>query len=103
MATDRLSPVHLEGWNRVPRGGVATFDWGRAPLWIKVVRRIPIVDRFCYPVMVRRSLGSLTPCGPDPLDEPAARRLGWRITSAEEIQPGSRASLGTRQGEAPAR
>jgi hypothetical protein len=50
----------LEGWNEIPDGYGALFDIRRAPLWLRLWFRTPILDKFAYPVVVRRGFGHLT-------------------------------------------
>lgn len=52
--------MRLEGWNEIPDGYGAWFDIRHAPLWLRLWFRTPILDRFAYPVVVRRGLGYLT-------------------------------------------
>ena len=74
--------MRLDGWNHVPDGYGATFDRTGAPLWLRVLVRTPFVDRFGYPLLVRRGLGQLHAhpgADPDPAVTAAARRAGWVI------------------------
>ena len=75
--------MHLEGWNSVPRGYGATFDLSPAPLWLRIWFRVPGVDRFAYPVMVRRGCGILTPHPGWDAECRGPVRAGWRITDNE--------------------
>jgi hypothetical protein len=53
--------VKLEGWNSIPDGYGASFDLQAAPIWLRIWFRTPFVDRFAYPVMVRRGYAYLRP------------------------------------------
>jgi hypothetical protein len=68
--------MRLEGWNAVPDGYGAWFEISRAPWWLRLWFRTPIVDKFAYPVLVRRGFGNLTP---DP---------GWAPEHPGEVGPG---------------
>jgi len=71
--------MRLRGWNEIPAGYGATFDVASAPGWLRALYRTPFIDRFAYPMLVSRGLGTLTPHpAPDPrhLGEVGT---GWRI------------------------
>ena len=71
--------MRLVGWNDLPLNHGATFD---APRWLRVWMRLPFLDRFGYPVAVRRGYGWLRPSPgyvADPADIAAARADGWRF------------------------
>jgi hypothetical protein len=53
--------MRLEGWNSVPDGYGASFETEAAPRWLRVWFRMPFIDRFAYPIMVRRGYAVLTP------------------------------------------
>jgi len=55
------SAVPLTGWNDIPAGYSASFDTEAAPWWLGLWMRGPFIDRFAYPVMVRRGYGYLHP------------------------------------------
>ena len=81
--------MRLEGWNHIPLGYGADFDWDAAPIWLVVLQRVPVMDRLAYPLMVRRGLAYLAEM-PEP---PGAQREvpgpGWRIRPAVYRPPGS--------------
>ncbi len=59
-----------------------------APWWLRVWVRTPFVDRYAYPLLVRRGLGYLTPHP----DVPAGQREpigGWRLREPRYEPPGS--------------
>ena len=77
--------MQLEGWNHIPAGYSASFDVAAAPWWLRAWFRTPFVDRFAYPVMVRRGHGLLRPLPNSTagLKEPVTG--GWRL----DPSPGS--------------
>jgi hypothetical protein len=80
--------MRLEGWNHIPEGYSATFDVSSAPLWLRVWFRTPFVDRFAYPVMVKRGFGYLR--RDDSWHEnPAPMSGGWKLREPGYIAPGS--------------
>lgn len=85
--------MELEGWNSIPTGAGAVFDTRSAPLRLRVLFHLPFVDRFAYPRLVARGLGSLEVVDPDLFDADAARAKGWRILPRGYVAPGSRGSF----------
>lgn len=87
-----LRLVRLEGWNHIPAGYGARFDVKAAPLWLRMLFHTPFIDRFAYPLLVRRGRGYLqaSPLPPEPL---GAVPDGWRIDPPDHEPPGSRAWL----------
>ena len=81
--------MDLEGWNSIPQGSTAAFNVGAAPWWLRGLLRTPFVDRFAYPLLVRRGLGALDVVDPDVFDGDSALAEGWRILPREFIAPGS--------------
>jgi hypothetical protein len=74
--------VRLEGWNHVPNGLGAWFDLAAAPWWLRVWFHTPFVDRFAYPILVRRGHGQLSIHPGFTVSQEAitgARAAGWRI------------------------
>lgn len=74
-----LRTMHLEGWNDIPDGYGAWFDLGHAPLWLRLWFRTPVLDKFSYPVAVRRGFGRLA-ADPGLVPEQLGTvGPGWRI------------------------
>ncbi len=89
----------LPGWNDIPLGYGAQFDTAAAPWWLRAWFHTPFVDRYAYPVMVRRGYGYLTPHpGWDGLFGSVTG--GWRLREEGYIPPGSVSDL-TREGGKP--
>lgn len=81
--------MRLPGWNDLPRGYGARFDVRAAPVWLRILEALPFVDRFAYPLLVRRGHGYLSPhpgWPPEALDE---LRDGWLLDDPEREEPGS--------------
>jgi hypothetical protein len=77
-----LELLNLEGWNHIPKDFGARFDLNAAPWWLCAWFATPLLDRFAYPVLVRRGYGHLSPqpgIVPDPGAIAGATRAGWII------------------------
>jgi hypothetical protein len=60
----------------------ARFDTAAAPWWLRAWFATPLLDRFAYPVLVRRGYGHLSPhpgIVPDAQAIADATKEGWRI------------------------
>lgn len=94
--------MRLDGWNVLPRGYSARFDTRAAPVWLRVLFSTPFLDRFAYPLLVRRGLAYLAP---SPAVEAAERDPfpagGWRLESPASVQPGSVSWLRADHGNEP--
>jgi hypothetical protein len=72
--------MRLEGWNHIPLGYSARFELDAAPRWLRVWFHTPFVDRFAYPLAVRRGFGVLHPHPGWPADEREDVPAGWRVS-----------------------
>jgi hypothetical protein len=81
--------MRLEGWNHIPTGYGADFDVEAAPRWLRIWFRTPFLDRFAYPLMVKRGFAYLAPhpgVGPEDRDEVSG---GWRLRPGGYQSPDS--------------
>jgi hypothetical protein len=90
--------VRLSGWNDIPRGYGAEFELAEAPLWLRLWFQTPFIDRFAYPLVVRRGYGWLSR-QPGEETEPIGDD-GWRLRPDTYVQPGSVADLRPTHGDA---
>jgi len=82
----------LEGWNHIPDGYGASFAVEDAPWWLRLWYRLPFLDRFAYPLLVRRGHGYLRafPGVPDARRGPVGE--GWKVREDSDVPPGSPAA-----------
>lgn len=85
----KVSAMQLNGWNVIPEGYGVRFEVDAAPLWMRVLFRTPFIDRFAYPLMVRRGLAYLSPLPGDAWQRDPSPAGGWRIEEPEYRTPGS--------------
>ena len=81
MRSEDADHMRLDGWNAIPNGYGAHFDVGAAPWWLRVLFQTPFVDRFAYPLLVRRGLGVLSPHPGWPPERLGLVPNGWRLDS----------------------
>jgi hypothetical protein len=88
-----IRSVELVGWNSIPDGYGAHFELKGAPWWLRVWFRIPFIERFAYPVVVRRGFGVLSRM-PGYADEQLGAVVGgWRIEPFDSPTPRSDVGL----------
>lgn len=46
----------IRGWNDIPAGYVQEEDFHLAPVWLRVMARIKFVEKFAYPIAVKKGL-----------------------------------------------
>lgn len=77
----------------MPEGYGARFDVRAAPLWLRVLFHTPFIDRFAYPLLVRRGHGYLQAFPEPPPEGLGEVSGGWRIDPPDYQPPGSIAWL----------
>ena len=77
--------MKLDGWNYIPRGYGLQWDLSQAPLWLRAWFRFPVLDRFAYPVVIRRGFASLSPHRGWADEDREQVPPGWRITATEPV------------------
>ncbi len=85
--------MRLAGWNDIPAGYGARFDTASAPTWLRLLYATSFVDRFAYPLLVRRGLGFLTPHPGLSVTQLDLVTGGWRLEDPDYQTPGSAAWL----------
>lgn len=85
--------VRLEGWNHIPEGYGARFDVRHAPRWLRLLFHTPFIDRFAYPLLVKRDLGYLRSSPHLAAEELGSVPGGWRVDPPGYDPPGSTAWL----------
>jgi hypothetical protein len=75
--------MNLEGWNSIPRGYGASFELEGAPVWLRTWLHAPFIDRFAYPLAIRRGFGVLTPHRGCPPEERGPVPEGWRVEDSD--------------------
>ena len=61
--------ITIRGWNDIPEGCVQEEYLHLGPLWLRFLARIKIIERFAYPIAVKKGLvkrWKITPDADDP-------------------------------------
>ena len=48
--------ITIRGWNDIPKGYVQEEDFHLGPLWLRFLARIKIIERFAYPIAIKKGL-----------------------------------------------
>ena len=86
--------MKLEGWNSMPNGYSARFDLNAAPRWLRNWAAVPFIDRFAYPLLVKRGFAYLT-AQPTLVRIASADEMarGWKMEDPNYRHPGSHGPL----------
>lgn len=72
--------MKLLGWNSIPDGYGVVVRLDDSPNWLRFWFHTPYIDRFAYPVMVRRGFARLVPQPGTPGEDLARlHRAGWQV------------------------
>jgi hypothetical protein len=47
------------GWNDIPEEAFAKFDFWKCPTWIRTLARVPIIEIFAYPLIVKKGFATI--------------------------------------------
>jgi hypothetical protein len=90
--------MSLVGWNDSSLDFYTEFDFKSTPFWIRFLALTPVIEKYAYPVAVRRGFGTIW------ISEDSARDIdiylvqGWQVkvgepSDSERILSGSLAKL----------
>lgn len=79
--------MRLVGWNDIPDGFASSFEISRAPLWLRLWFRTPVLDKFARPVAVRRGFGYLAPDAKLAPEQLGKVGPGWRVAAERPPAP----------------
>jgi hypothetical protein len=72
--------MNILGWNVLPEGYGLALSLDACPRWLKLWARLPLLDRFSYPVLVRRGIAYLVPHPSTPWQDPSdLEAQGWTV------------------------
>lgn len=80
--------MKISGWNDIPEGYGLTVNRAAAPVWLRILLVTPFIDRFAYPVMIRRHIAYLAPHPGWPRERLGAVPHGWLVKD-DDAPPGS--------------
>ena len=89
------------GWNDVPEEAFAKFDFWKCPTWIRTLARVPIIEIFAYPLIVKKGFATIWIPKNFTFDTGRFESKGWNVRigepdDAQRLLDGSIARLSTK-------
>jgi hypothetical protein len=89
------------GWNDVPEEAFAKFDFWKCPTWIRALARVPIIEIFAYPLIVKKGFATIWIPKSCTFDTGSFESKGWNVRigepdDAQRLLDGSEAKLSTK-------
>ena len=89
------------GWNDVPEEAFAKFDFWKCPTWIRALARVPIIEIFAYPLIVKKGFATIWLPKNFTFETGRFESKGWNVRigepdDAQRLLDGSIARLSTK-------
>jgi len=89
------------GWNDVPEEAFAKFDFWKCPTWIRTLARVPIIEIFAYPLIVKKGFATIWIPKNFTFETGKFESKGWNVRigepdEAQRLLDGSIARLSTK-------
>jgi hypothetical protein len=89
------------GWNDVPEEAFAKFDFWKCPTWIRALARVPIIEIFAYPLIVKKGFATIWIPKNFTFETGRFESKGWNVRigepdDAQRLLDGSIARLSTK-------
>ena len=89
------------GWNDVPEEAFAKFDFWKCPTWIRTLARVPIIEIFAYPLIVKKGFATIWIPKNFTFETGRFESKGWNVRigepdDAQRLLDGSIARLSTK-------
>ena len=89
------------GWNDIPEEAFAKFDFWKCPTWIRTLARVPIIEIFAYPLIVKKGFATIWIPKSCAFETGRFESKGWNVRlgepdDAERFLDGSVAKLSTK-------
>ena len=89
------------GWNDIPEEAFAKFDFWKCPTWIRTLARVPILEIFAYPLIVKKGFATIWIPKNFTFETGRFESKGWNVRigepdDAQRLLDGSIARLSTK-------
>ena len=89
------------GWNDIPEEAFAKFDFWKCPTWIRTLARVPIIEIFAYPLIVKKGFATIWIPKNFTFETGRFESKGWNVRigepdDAQRLLDGSIARLSTK-------
>jgi len=75
--------MSIVGWNDASINSVTEIDFKSSPLWIRLLALTPVVEKFAYPIAVRRGYGTIWISNDSAIDVDIFKSQGWQVKNGE--------------------
>lgn len=71
-------------WHQFPANFRPEFNFHKGPFWLRALARTPILERFAYPIAMKKGLCELWPSSSESILDPNFDATGWVIHTREK-------------------
>ena len=75
--------MSLTGWDDASLNLVTEIDFKSSPFWVRLLALTPVVEKYAYPVAVRRGFGTIWISKDSGVDIDIFLAQGWLVKSGE--------------------
>lgn len=75
--------MSLAGWDDASLNSVTEINFKSAPLWVRLLALTPVVEKFAYPIAVRRGFGTIWISDDSVVDINFFLAQGWKVKIGE--------------------
>jgi hypothetical protein len=75
--------MSLLGWDDASINSVTEIDFKSSPFWIRLLALTPVVEKYAYPIAVRRGYGTIWISNDSGIDIDLFISQGWQVKNGE--------------------
>lgn len=75
--------MSIVGWNDASINSLNEIDFKSSPFWIRLLALTPVVEKYAYPIAVRRGFGTIWISNDSAIDTDIFISQGWQIKNGE--------------------
>jgi hypothetical protein len=75
--------MSLVGWDDASLNSVTEIDFKSSPFWVRLLALTPVIEKYAYPVAVRRGFGTIWISKESEIDVDLLLAQGWQVKFGE--------------------
>ena len=75
--------MSLVGWDDASLNAITEIDFKSSPFWIRLLALTPVIEKYAYPVAVRRGFGTIWISKESEVDVDLFLAQGWQVKFGE--------------------
>jgi hypothetical protein len=75
--------MSLVGWDDASLNSVTEIDFKSSPFWVRLLALTPVIEKYAYPVAVRRGFGTIWISKESEIDVDFLLAQGWQVKFGE--------------------